>query len=84
MNRKLASVLLIIVLILVNTGYFIYNQNETCDKCSINFVQTSRSGVPLEKEDFIRFNFTANELYNSLINKQCVLEWDSVNGYIKR
>lgn len=83
MKPRTALVLLFLFLIVINIGFYLYNKTQSCDKCKIQFTQIQRSGVPLDKEDFIRINSTPTDLYNSLLNNTCIIRWDEVNGYYK-
>jgi len=79
MNNNLFKILLIVLLLSFNIIFYIGNNNQSCDKCEINFTQTKISGVILEHPRI--FTFTPLELYNSLLNDSCIITWDRVGGY---
>ena len=70
---------LLIILILC-TFVYINGKDLSCDKCEIKITQTKYSGVELKEPVVKRYNI--NELYESLLDKSCILKGDKNVGYI--
>lgn len=78
MKQKTITIILIVLLISLNIGIFIFNKTNYCSKCEIKFVQTATSGVSHES---ITYSYHPSELYNSLLNNSCIITWERVGGY---
>lgn len=79
MNKKIISIVLILILISLNISFFIFNNTNKCKDCKINFTQNKMSGTTLEHPRV--YSYSPFELYDSLLNNTCPITWDRTGGY---
>ena len=79
-NRKIVILLICIITLLTLSG-MIYSRGKdnSCNKCSIEFSQTYKSGMQLQQ--VIIINEKPINLFGNLTQGKCVIEWDDVQGY---
>jgi hypothetical protein len=69
------------ILIIVGLCIAIYEQGKvvSCDKCTIGFSQTRKSGVTMENP--LNFDVKVKEMDENLKKGTCIVLWSRTNGY---
>ena len=75
-------VYIFVILTLTFLIFYVINDSKSysCDQCSVYF----RSRLPGRVDDKHSFiQLTANAIYESLQNNECLIKWDKANGFMK-
>lgn len=79
-NTKIAILLSCIVLTLIlSTSIYLRGNDNSCNKCEIDFRMDQQSGIRLEEPKITTVKVV--DLFFSLENGQCLIKWDRVYGY---
>lgn len=69
----------IVVTLILSVSIYVRGHDNSCDKCEIDFVTEQQSGVMLEKPFANKVKVV--DLYEGLLDGECVIKWDRVQGY---
>jgi hypothetical protein len=69
----------IIITSILSISIYVKGHDNSCDKCEIDFVTNEQSGVKLDNP-FVN-KIKAVDLYYGLLNSECIIKWDRVQGY---
>jgi len=69
------------ILIIVGLCIAVYERGKvvSCDKCTVGFLQTRKSGVAMEEP--LNFDVKVTEMEKNLKNGTCIVLWSRTNGY---
>jgi len=70
----------ILILIGLNIAIWYNGKDLSCDNCAINF-KTNKRLLTASRENIQDFKINISELYQSLIDDKCVIEFDEDYGY---
>ena len=70
----------VLILIGLNIAIWYNGKDLNCDDCAINFKADKRL-LASSRENIQDFKININELYESLIDDKCIIEFDKDYGY---
>jgi hypothetical protein len=79
MNKKIISIILILILLSLNIATFVVNKKFNCDNCEIRFKQDKMYGMQLNKT--IIYVYHPRELLDSILNNTCIITWERNGGF---
>lgn len=78
-EKVIIEIVIIIIILSLCVSILIYGHKVDCDKCTMKFTQTYKSGMKLEYPT--KFDLKVTDLYNSYQNDFCIVTWEEVDGY---